>query len=85
MAGRVATRARARETLTPRPSLPTPQDARKDEAIMRTFKQVVKSFREVFADLVPKGSATMKLVTMDGEEGVRSGRSRATAFERAVT
>lgn len=28
-------------------------DARKDEAIERTFKGVAKHFREVFADLVP--------------------------------
>ena len=52
------------------PSAPlTFQDSKKDEAIMRTFKGVVKSFREVFAEIVPKGSATMKLVTSDGDEG----------------
>jgi structural maintenance of chromosome 3 (chondroitin sulfate proteoglycan 6) len=35
-------------------------DARKDEAIERTFKGVAKHFREVFADLVPGGSGDMK-------------------------
>eukprot|EP00967_Tisochrysis_lutea_P002905 scaffold3506_cov20-Tisochrysis_lutea.AAC.5 len=33
-------------------------DARKDEAIERTFKGVAKHFREVFADLVPGGLAS---------------------------
>lgn len=31
-------------------------DARKDEAIERTFKGVAKHFREVFGELVPGGS-----------------------------
>lgn len=30
-------------------------DARKDEAIERTFKQVAKNFEEVFEKLVPTG------------------------------
>lgn len=38
-------------------------DARKDEAIVRTFKGVVKHFKDVFAELVPHGSATMSIVT----------------------
>ena len=34
-------------------------DAKKDEAIMRTFKGVAKHFKRVFGELVPKGSGTM--------------------------
>jgi structural maintenance of chromosome 3 (chondroitin sulfate proteoglycan 6) len=30
-------------------------DMRKDEAIERTFKQVAKNFREIFAELAPGG------------------------------
>jgi structural maintenance of chromosome 3 (chondroitin sulfate proteoglycan 6) len=44
-------------------------DARKDEAIVRTFKGVMKSFAEVFTELVPRGSASMKLEM--AEEGAR--------------
>jgi structural maintenance of chromosome 3 (chondroitin sulfate proteoglycan 6) len=38
-------------------------DMKKDEAIMRTFKQVAKNFKEVFSELVPRGSGSLKLVT----------------------
>lgn len=34
-------------------------DARKDEAIERTFKGVAKNFREVFAELVPGGKGEL--------------------------
>jgi len=34
-------------------------DMRKDEAIIRTFKQVAKHFEEVFAELVPGGTASL--------------------------
>lgn len=34
-------------------------DAKKDEAILRTFKGVAKHFKRVFGELVPKGSGTM--------------------------
>jgi structural maintenance of chromosome 3 (chondroitin sulfate proteoglycan 6) len=49
-------------------------DQQKDEAIIRTFKGVTASFREVFKELVPKGSATMTLLSAEegggeGEEG----------------
>ena len=45
-------------------------DARKDEAIERTFRGVAKHFAAVFAELVPKGSASMSIVTADElEEG----------------
>jgi structural maintenance of chromosome 3 (chondroitin sulfate proteoglycan 6) len=60
------------------------QDSKKDEAIMRTFKGVVKSFREVFAELVPKGSATMKLVTSEGEVGGAVAKTGAAAKGPAV-
>ena len=45
-------------------------DARKDEAILRTFKGVAKHFSEVFSELVPKGAATMTIQTegLDGEQ-----------------
>jgi structural maintenance of chromosome 3 (chondroitin sulfate proteoglycan 6) len=44
-------------------------DLKKDEKISTTFKQVQKHFREVFAALVPKGSATLVMKTsMDGAE-----------------
>jgi len=50
-------------------------DARKDEAIMRTFKGVTNSFREVFKELVPKGSASMTLVEAEPEgEGEGEGK-----------
>jgi structural maintenance of chromosome 3 (chondroitin sulfate proteoglycan 6) len=49
-------------------------DARKDEAIVRTFKGVMKSFAEVFTEMVPRGSASMKLeMTEEGGGGGRAG------------
>ena len=49
----------------------TTLDARKDEAILRTFKGVAAHFSAVFQELVPLGSATMSIKTegLDGDEG----------------
>ncbi|KAK9807008.1 hypothetical protein WJX72_010649 [[Myrmecia] bisecta] len=54
-------------------------DLRKDEAIERTFKQVAKNFREIFAELAPGGRAELVMVKQtpqdaaeeeeEGEEG----------------
>ena len=50
-------------------------DARKDEAIARTFKGVAGHFKQVFSELIPKGSASMTILTAgldddeDDEEG----------------
>jgi structural maintenance of chromosome 3 (chondroitin sulfate proteoglycan 6) len=38
-------------------------DAKKDEAIIRTFKTVQAHFKDIFRELVPKGSATMSIIT----------------------
>ena len=48
----------------------TTLDARKDEAILRTFKGVAKHFTEVFSELVPMGSASLHIITqgIDGEQ-----------------
>ena len=43
-------------------------DAKKDEAIVRTFKGVAKHFAAVFSELVPKGSASMTIVTADQQD-----------------
>lgn len=37
-------------------------DQRKDEAIERTFRGVAKHFRDVFAELVPGGSASLRII-----------------------
>jgi structural maintenance of chromosome 3 (chondroitin sulfate proteoglycan 6) len=69
-------------------------DDRKDEAIMRTFKMVQKHFKEVFAELVPTGSASLVLKTVadddreggeegDGEEGGGGGGGGAAAAARS--
>ena len=65
-------------------------DDRKDEAIMRTFKGVQKHFKEVFAELVPKGSASMILKTSadgnddgaDNDGGSRSKKGAEARVER---
>lgn len=41
----------------------TALDARKDEAILRTFKGVAKHFQAVFKQLVPAGEASLTMVT----------------------
>lgn len=49
-------------------------DARKDEAIERTFKQVSKYFAEVFEKLVPAGKGSLKMqkrVDQDEDVGPR--------------
>ena len=40
-------------------------DARKDEAINRTFRDVKKHFEEVFQEIVPDGHATLKMLRDD--------------------
>ena len=37
-------------------------DREKDEAILLTFKQVSRNFREIFLELVPNGVAELRLV-----------------------
>jgi structural maintenance of chromosome 3 (chondroitin sulfate proteoglycan 6) len=72
-------------------------DLKKDEKISTTFKQVQKHFREVFAALVPKGSATLVMkTTTDGVEGEeenvevtsktlsKAGRRKSTAATASV-
>ncbi|BGP39221.1 Structural maintenance of chromosomes protein 3 [Rhodotorula kratochvilovae] len=44
-------------------------DARKDEAIERTFKQVAKSFAEVFEKLVPTGRGRLIMLQRQQERG----------------
>lgn len=47
-------------------------DREKDEAILLTFKQVARNFREIFSELVPDGIAELRMVKgragMDGDE-----------------
>lgn len=42
-------------------------DARKDEAIERTFKQVAKNFAEVFEKLVPSGRGRLIMLKRQQE------------------
>ncbi|KWU47379.1 RecF/RecN/SMC protein [Rhodotorula sp. JG-1b] len=44
-------------------------DARKDEAIERTFKQVAKNFAEVFEKLVPSGRGRLIMLKRQQEKG----------------
>ncbi len=44
-------------------------DARKDEAIERTFKQVAKNFAEVFEKLVPQGRGRLQILRREGKAG----------------
>jgi structural maintenance of chromosome 3 (chondroitin sulfate proteoglycan 6) len=37
-------------------------DLKKEEAIAGTFKSVAKHFKEVFHEIVPQGSATLKMI-----------------------
>lgn len=37
-------------------------DRRKDEALERTFKQVARSFRETFTELVPQGHGSLVMI-----------------------
>lgn len=61
-------------------------DLKKDEKISTTFKQVQKHFREVFAALVPKGSATLVMKTsMDGGEGEDDDNAEVAAKTPAKT
>uniref|UniRef100_A0A7S3VMZ6 Structural maintenance of chromosomes protein n=1 Tax=Dunaliella tertiolecta TaxID=3047 RepID=A0A7S3VMZ6_DUNTE len=48
-------------------------DARKDEAIERTFKGVAKHFREVFADLVPGGRGELVMQKRHPTTGMAEG------------
>ena len=43
-------------------------DAKKDEAIERTFKQVAKYFSDVFRELVPDGRASLVMQVAEGKE-----------------
>jgi len=43
-------------------------DKRKDEAIVRTFKQVSKNFEEIFQTLVPGGHASLTMKSSEGNE-----------------
>ncbi|EFC37534.1 structural maintenance of chromosome 3 [Naegleria gruberi] len=43
-------------------------DKRKDEAIVRTFKQVQKNFQEIFQNLVPGGHASLSMKYRNGED-----------------
>lgn len=43
-------------------------DKRKDETILRTFKQVKKSFAEIFTELIPGGKASLIMNTSSNEE-----------------
>jgi structural maintenance of chromosome 3 (chondroitin sulfate proteoglycan 6) len=40
-------------------------DQRKDETIIRTFKQVKKSFSEIFSELIPDGKASLVMNSSD--------------------
>lgn len=52
-------------------------DNKKDEAIQRTFNGVKKHFSDVFAELVPKGSATLKILTRaDAGANANAGSSK---------
>ena len=57
-------------------------DAKKDEAILRTFKGVARHFKAVFAELVPKGSGTIlikrSIDPADEDEDVAGDRSVVT-------
>lgn len=44
-------------------------DARKDEAIERTFKQVAKNFDEVFEKLVPSGRGRLIMLKRQQDKG----------------
>ncbi|KAG2481917.1 hypothetical protein HYH03_019126 [Edaphochlamys debaryana] len=48
-------------------------DARKDEALERTFKGVAKNFREVFADLVPGGQGELVMIRAAGRNAMGAG------------
>jgi structural maintenance of chromosome 3 (chondroitin sulfate proteoglycan 6) len=43
-------------------------DQRKDETILRTFKQVSKYFSDIFAEIVPGGKANLKLISNENEK-----------------
>lgn len=60
-------------------------DLRKEEAIERTFKQVARSFREIFAELCPGGSGQLVMVKRgegQGEEGEEEGHPRDEVLDR---
>jgi len=60
-------------------------DQAKDEAILRTFKQVAHNFREIFSELIPDGVAQVRMVKSRGEnedeedEEEEEGRAKGNA------
>lgn len=54
-------------------------DTEKDKAILRTFRGVARHFRHVFAELVPRGAASMVLVADDSADADASAADRSLA------
>jgi structural maintenance of chromosome 3 (chondroitin sulfate proteoglycan 6) len=59
-------------------------DQRKDETILRTFKQVSKYFSEIFEEIVPSGKATLKLVTGNGDMEKKDSFSNTSGISISV-
>lgn len=60
-------------------------DAKKDEKIMTTFKGVQKHFKEIFAELVPRGSAELTLLTVDDmEDNAKDSRAAKSKKENRI-
>eukprot|EP00698_Gefionella_okellyi_P003554 TRINITY_DN13345_c0_g1_i1.p1 TRINITY_DN13345_c0_g1~~TRINITY_DN13345_c0_g1_i1.p1 ORF type:complete len:1206 (+),score=342.11 TRINITY_DN13345_c0_g1_i1:115-3732(+) len=57
-------------------------DQRKDEAIERTFKQVGKNFSEVFRELMPTGSAKLKMQEDDQPDSESMSQSQSQPQQR---